>query len=59
MLYRNRKGAFDCAAVKINDHDAVYGTGADQVGDQPRADRLAPVSAAVLPGIAEIGNNCR
>jgi len=57
MLYRNRKRAFYGVAVKIYYDHALDSAGGEQVSNQPRAHRLAAMSAAVLPSVAKIGND--
>ena len=57
VVGRNVEEALDLAGVQVERHHPVGAGAGDQVGDQLGRDRRARPGFAVLPGIAEIGND--
>ncbi len=57
VVHRNIEEALDLRRVQVERQDAFHPCLGDQVGDQLGRDRGARLGAAVLPGIAEIGDH--
>ena len=54
MLYRNGEESLQRGDVKVQSDHPVDPCRADQVSNQPGANRLAPARAAIVPRVAEI-----
>ena len=57
VIDRNVKKALDLGCVQVHGQDSVRPGGGDEVGDELGGDGVAALGFAVLPGVAEIGDD--